>query len=209
MPVDFHSAAADFVQLVDRVPRERLDGPGLGEWTLRELIGHTARAISTVSAYLELPAPPVATVHSAAEYLEVVLRQQGDDEAIMLRSRAAGAALRDEHLAAELEALVGEAAQSVAAAGPARLVSVGGGQHPPAIRLDHYLRTRVFELTVHGLDIADAAGIDWQPAPAHVLDALHLAALNASARGMGEDALRLLTGRRPDAGLADVLRAGR
>ncbi|MFA4840466.1 MAG: maleylpyruvate isomerase N-terminal domain-containing protein [Agrococcus sp.] len=208
MPVDFASAASDLTSLVERVPRERLDGPGLGEWTLRELIGHTTRAITTVTAYLELPEPSEVTVHSAAQYLEVVLRQRGDDEAIMLRGRAAGSAL-GEDLVGEIEALTVEASRAVDTAGLHRRVAIGATSEGIAMRLGEYLRTRVFELTVHGLDIADAAGVDWRPPPAHLLDALHLAAGNASARGMGEEALRYLTGRRPDAGLEGVMRAGR
>lgn len=207
MTVDFPLAALGLAELVERVPAARLDGPGLGEWTLRELIGHTSRAVATVTAYLEQPAPPAITVHSAAEYLEVVLRQRGDDEAILLRGRAAAAALADP-LAPELRGLALDAIAAVHAAGPDRLVSVGGGPDPVAMRLDEYLRTRTFELTVHGLDIADAAGVAWHPAPANMLDALHLAAMNACARGMGEEALRTLTGRRPDAGLDGVMRAG-
>lgn len=206
MSVRFDDAVSDLAELVRRVPRELLDGPGLGEWTLRELIGHTSRAITTVTAYLEHPEPEAITIHSASEYLEVVLRQHGDDEAILLRGRAAGAALGDD-LAAEIEAMHVEAATAIAAAGLDRRIAIGGDA-TIAMRLGEYLRTRVFELTVHGIDIADAAGIAWAPVPAHVLDALHLAAANASARGAGIQALRLLTGRRPDAGLEGVLRAG-
>ncbi|WP_035253606.1 maleylpyruvate isomerase N-terminal domain-containing protein [Agrococcus lahaulensis] len=206
MTVRFDDAASDLVQLVRRVPRERLDGPGLGEWTLRELIGHTSRAITTVTAYLAQPEPEAVTIHSASEYLEVVLRQHGDDEAILLRGRAAGAALGDD-LAAEIEAMHVEAAAAIAAAGPDRRIAIGGDA-TIAMRLGEYLRTRVFELTVHGIDIADTAGVEWTPVPAHVLDALHLAAVNASARGAGIESLRLLTGRRPAAGLDGVLRAG-
>lgn len=207
MAVDFPLAASELAALVARVPADRLDGPGLGEWTLRELIGHASRAISTVGAYLALPAPAEATVGSAVKYLEVVLRQRGDDEAILLRGRAAGVELGDDPAAA-IEALSGATADAVAAAGPARIVAVGAAGDA-AMRLDEYLRTRVFELTVHGIDIADAAGIAWAPPPAHVLDALHLAAANASARGAGVEALRLLTGRRPESGLAGVMAADR
>jgi len=206
MPVRFVNAASEFATLVDRVPLERLDGPGLGEWTLRELIGHTSRALSTVVDYLERPAPPAPTVHSASEYLEVVLRQRGDDEAIALRGRAAGAALGDDPVV-PITALVIAAVDAADAAGPDRLVAVGSDADPVAMRLGDYLRTRSFELTVHGIDIADAAGLDWAPPPAHVLDALHLAAANASARDRGVEALRYLTGRRPDAGLEGVFRA--
>ncbi len=208
MPVDFPAACSELVALVARVPPERLDGPGLGEWTLRELIAHTARAISTVTDYLAAPEPREATVHSAAEYLEVVLRQQGDDEAILRRGRAAARALGGE-LAAEIEALAAAAAHAVGEARPERLVAVGSGPEPVAMALREYLRTRVFELTVHGIDIADAAGLAWAPPTAHVLDALHLAASNASARDRGVEALRLLTGRRPAAGLEGVMAAGR
>jgi uncharacterized protein (TIGR03083 family) len=206
MSVRFDDASSDLAELVRRVPRERLDGPGLGEWTLRELVGHAARAITTVTAYLAHPEPPAITIRSATEYFEIVLRQHGDHEAILLRGRAAGAALGDD-LSAEIEAMHVEAAAAIAAAGPDRLVAIGGDP-TMAMRLGEYLRTRVFELTVHGIDIADAAGLEWEPPPAHVLDALHLAAANASARGSGAQALRLLTGRRPDAGLGDALRAG-
>ncbi len=48
------------------------------------------------------------------------------------------------------------------------LTTIAGG-----MRLDEYLRTRIFELVVHGLDIQSATGIDpafdqepwWTPAP--------------------------------------------
>ena len=207
MTVHFGRAAFELVDLVGLVPPERLDGPGLGEWTLRELIGHASRGISTVTAYLEGPSRPEPTVHSATEYLEVVLRQQGDDEAIVLRGRAAGSALGDD-IAAQVAALATEAVDAVEAAGLDRCVAIGAGDDPVVMRLGEYLRTRVFELTVHGIDIADAAGVHWAPPPAHVLDAVHLAAANASARGAGVEALRLLTGRRPEAGLAGIMRAG-
>ena len=94
MTVLFARAATEFATLVSFVPRDRFEGPGLGEWTLRELIGHTSRALSTVVDYLAQPAPPQITVGSATEYLEVVLRQRGDDEAIMLRGRTAAGADR-------------------------------------------------------------------------------------------------------------------
>ncbi|WP_347755774.1 maleylpyruvate isomerase N-terminal domain-containing protein [Agrococcus sp. ProA11] len=207
MTVDFGMAASEFCALVERVPHEALDGPGLGEWSLRELIGHTSRAISTVSEYLAAPSPAVSTVHSASEYLEVVLRQQGDDRAIAERGRAAAAQLGDD-AAGAIAALAADAIRAVGAAAPDRLLTVGS-DGSVAMPLQEYVRTRVFELTVHGIDIADAARLTWTPPAAHLIDALHLAAANATARDAGVEALRLLTGRRPDAGLDGVLAAGR
>ncbi len=208
--VHFKLAALELCTLVDRVPVDRLDGPGLGEWSLRELIGHASRAISTVTDYLAVPEPAAATVQSASEYLEVVLRRQGDDEAIALRGKAAAQQLGAD-LPGALARLASAAIAAVDAAGPERRIAIATAPATGtgiAMQLDEYLRTRVFELTVHGIDIADAAGLEWTPPTAHLIDALHLAAVNASARHAGVEALRILTGRRPDAGLAGVMAAG-
>jgi hypothetical protein len=40
----FLAAAAAFVELVERVPADRWDGPGLGVWNVRELTGRTVSA---------------------------------------------------------------------------------------------------------------------------------------------------------------------
>lgn len=48
----FTSAAMAFAQLVHQVPAGAWDGPGLGEWDLRALVGHTSRSLITVSTYL-------------------------------------------------------------------------------------------------------------------------------------------------------------
>ena len=37
----FAEAARTFVGLVRALPNDRWDGPGLGEWDLRSLVGHT------------------------------------------------------------------------------------------------------------------------------------------------------------------------
>ena len=37
----FRAAAVSFADLVSRLPADRWDSPGLGDWTLRELVGHT------------------------------------------------------------------------------------------------------------------------------------------------------------------------
>ena len=92
MTVHFGRAAFELVDLVALVPTERFDDPGLGEWTLRELIGHTSRALSTVVGYLAQPEPGELTVQTASDYLEVVLRQRGDDDAIAELLRHGGPA---------------------------------------------------------------------------------------------------------------------
>ena len=44
----FGQAARAVAALVDTIPPERWDGPGLGEWDLRALVGHTSRSLLTV-----------------------------------------------------------------------------------------------------------------------------------------------------------------
>jgi hypothetical protein len=72
------------------------------------------------------------------------------------------------------------------------LIEVIGGL---GIRLHTYLPTRVFELAVHGLDIARATGLSFE-LPADVLDAATvLAARIGVATGHGDALLMSLTGR--------------
>ena len=46
--VAFLSAADSFVAQVARIPVRDLAGPGLGDWDLRALVGHTSRSLVTV-----------------------------------------------------------------------------------------------------------------------------------------------------------------
>ena len=44
----FLAAAGTVADLVDAIPDTAWDGPGLGEWDLRALVGHTSRSLVTV-----------------------------------------------------------------------------------------------------------------------------------------------------------------
>lgn len=195
--VDFPLAAHELVALVHRVPRERLDGPGLGEWSLRELIAHASRAVTVVPGYIVGDDRPI-TAPTAEAYFRVMLDTVGDDAAVAERGRQESRLLGDD-VATAVERRATDALARVPASGR---VAVGD----VVMDLGEYLRTRVLELTVHGIDIADAAGLAWEPPAAHVADALRIAAANAAERD-GVEALRLLTGRRPSAGLAGIFRS--
>src|SRR5207249_10881660 len=52
----YAEAARTFVSLVRAIPAGSWDGPGLGEWDLRSLVGHTSRSLITVETYLSKPA---------------------------------------------------------------------------------------------------------------------------------------------------------
>ena len=190
----YAAAAEAFLDLVAPVPVERYAGPGLGEWDLRALVGHTARSFVTVTTYLTTRAETVAA-GSTGEYYALVARiaaAEGTD-AIRERGRAAGAALGDQPLEALHDARAAAEAALEGLAGDDPVVETLGG----GMRVSDYLPTRTFELTVHALDIAAALGIAFRPPRAALAEALHVAADSALELGLGTDVLLALTGRRP------------
>ena len=188
----FESAARSFAGLVHRIPGDRWDGPGLGDWDLRSLVGHTSRSLITVSTYLETSAErdDVATPQAYYARIREVASDAGAD-AIVERGRQAG---RD--LGADPAGTIDELVQRVLgelASTDNPLIEVIGGL---GIRLQTYLPTRTFELAVHGLDIARATGLSFT-LPEDVLDeATVLAARIGVATGQGETVLLSLTGRK-------------
>ena len=55
----FKIASSFFVQVVALVSDGEWNSPGLGRWSLLELVGHTNRAHTTLEDYLLRPQPPV------------------------------------------------------------------------------------------------------------------------------------------------------
>ncbi len=94
----YADAATWFVSLVRQVDG-RWDEPGLGSWSVRDLVGHTSRALLTVESYLrEGPGPVEAP--SAVDYFLRSREALADAEAVAERGRQAGAALGDDPPAA-------------------------------------------------------------------------------------------------------------
>lgn len=188
----YADAAHCCAELIDRIPGDFWNGPGLGEWDLRSLVGHTSRALSTVITYLPKPAA-VEQVLSSAAYFQLALGPAGTDSAAVTdRGRAAGAALGPEPAAA-VNALVAEAmAMLDAEPGDPVIQTIAGG-----IRLSNYLPTRTFELTVHTLDIAAATGLPVSPPPQALTEALRIAVDLVDSGGSAVSVLRALTGRQP------------
>jgi uncharacterized protein (TIGR03083 family) len=187
----FALAAHGFAVLVHDVPADKWDSPGLGEWDLRSLVGHASRSLITVSTYLKTPAE-VEDVTSAHDYYVQIQDYASKIGAadIVERGRQAGRDLGDDP-AATVDGLVSQVLDELADAGDP-LISVIGGL---GIRLSNYLPTRVFELAVHGLDIARAVGISFALPPDVLEEATALAARIAVAEGHGEPVLLALTGR--------------
>ena len=175
---------------VDRIPADAWAEAGLGEWSVRDLVGHTSRALLTVIDYLARPVEH--EVHrSAVAYFAAGATAAADAAGVAERGRQAGRDL-GEKPASRFRELVDEAVTIAEATDPDLVVhTVAGG-----MRVAAYLPTRTFELCVHGLDIAAATGVPLELPPEAVEEAASITAVVAARRGLGPDLLLAMTGRR-------------
>lgn len=191
MTMTFRSAATAFADLVHAIPESAWDGPGLGDWDLRALVGHASRSLITVSTYLRAPADR-EDVTSPADYYAWVHEHlaTADPGAIVERGRQAGRDL-GEHPAVAVDSLLERALADVAAVEDPLITVIGG----LGLRLSTYLPTRVFELAVHGLDVARAVGLDFTVPDDALAEATVLAARISVRLGSATPVLLALTGR--------------
>jgi hypothetical protein len=188
----FLAAAATFEQQVASIPESALVGPGLGGWDLRSLVGHTCRSLVTVETYLDQPAADIDVPTAPDYYVAIAPILAGEGPEIVERGRQAGLALGDDPTS-YVAALAGRVRDKLAGFAPDYVLTTIAGGMP----LEEYLRTRTFELVVHGLDIERACGV--APGSGHdvLVDATTLAAEAAVLTRRGADLLLALTGRAP------------
>ncbi len=185
----FKESAEFFIQTISQVPGEAWASPGLGEWTLRDLAGHTSRSFVNLETYAARPGTSVDP-HTPVDYFLSVRSTLADPASVAQRGREAGQEL-GEHPVAWAQT----AAQRVSdllegLPDDAILTTPVGG-----MRLIDYLPTRIFELTIHTLDVAKALNLQTEPPPAPMLVTLHLLADLAVATGAGPDLAFAVTGR--------------
>jgi uncharacterized protein (TIGR03083 family) len=187
---NFADAARTYADLVRWIRPDQWDGPGLGEWSLRSLVGHTSRSLITVDSYLDQPADTEAATSAAEYYAAILSGQMATSDAVTERGRQAGLALGDDP-AGFVDGLVARVLPHLERDDDPLITTVVGG-----MRLSRYLVTRTFELVVHGFDIAAAAGLD---SPEHSDDVLTevatVAATTAVLTGEGPRLILALTGR--------------
>ena len=147
----FADAAAWFVATTALVG-DRWSEPGLGEWDVRSLVGHTSRSLLTVEAYLAQPAP-AAEISSPDGYVRAT-RAIAAGPAVAVRGREAGAALGADPAAAVAEIAARVLPLVGSCDGTELVTTIAGG-----MRLSDYLPTRTFELAVHTTDLATALGV--------------------------------------------------
>ncbi|WP_236863821.1 maleylpyruvate isomerase N-terminal domain-containing protein [Brevibacterium daeguense] len=185
----FDEASEATLSVIDAIPDDAWSRPGLGDWTIHELAAHTIRAWTMVVRYLHEPVQADDPL-TAEEYFCQAMSAPGVHEGVLQRGREEAAGLTD------LPAAAHEAAELARA----ELSGASGERHVTSrfgpLTLDEYLRTRAFELTVHGIDLARAAQL---PVPQGLVScaglAAELAARVAAARGTAIPLLLAATGR--------------
>ncbi|MGB8383585.1 MAG: maleylpyruvate isomerase family mycothiol-dependent enzyme [Dermatophilaceae bacterium] len=186
----YFAAVDAFLVLADQVRPDDWERPALGVWDVRSLVGHTGRAMTTVRDYLAKPAEQVAC-QTAAEYFAAALSRASADvhEGVAQRGVAEGQALGEDP-PASLRALADQVRALLADAGNPVVTTFAGG-----MRLQDYLQTRVFELTVHSLDLADALGHTYELPREAVELSVEMIGRVGVLSGRGPQVLRVLTGR--------------
>jgi uncharacterized protein (TIGR03083 family) len=184
----FADAADWFVRTAATVG-DRWGDPGLGEWDVRSLVGHTSRSLLTVEAYLARPAA-TAEVRSAAGYVRATSDIAAGPE-VTARGREAGGALGADPAGAVAEIAARVVPSVTALDGSELLTTIVGG-----MLLRDYLPTRTFELVVHTADLATALGLPLDVPEAAARQALGLVAEVAAGTDRAGPLLRAATGRR-------------
>ncbi len=183
-------SAEFFAGLVDGVDIDGWEAPALGQWTVRDLAGHTYRSISTVVGYSEKPAPQVDVESAVAWILNV--RQNADPDRIAEMGRSAGLEIMDSPQMM-VRGFLSMARDRVNELDEDFILATPQG----GMRLIDYLALRIMELVIHGGDLARALGVEAPPPPSGMQVALQVLAGVAVAEGRGPALADALTGRTP------------
>jgi uncharacterized protein (TIGR03083 family) len=198
----YREAAEAYVAVVDGIAPDQWSRPTIGDWTVRELVAHTARALLTVETYLAQPAAR-ADLDTSAAYFAAGLAPEGIHADVARRARDQADALGP-----DVRTEVTEVAQRVLALVDRTPDDAVVGTFVGGMRLIDYLPSRVVELVVHTLDLTDAlGGPPVLPSSAASVALATLAEVGAVRPGIVDAAalVRALTGRAPLPGDLNVL----
>ncbi len=183
----FADAATWFVRMAELVG-DRWSQPGLGEWDIRALVGHTSRSLLTVEAYLAQPAAAIE-IASATDYFRATSAVAAGP-AVAARGRDAGTALGSDPAAAVAEIAARVLPLVDSQDGTELVTTIAGG-----MALADYLPTRTFELAVHTSDLAVALDAPAEVPPTAAAQALQIVANLAVTDGLAAHLLLSATGR--------------
>jgi uncharacterized protein (TIGR03083 family) len=169
-------------------------------WTVKDELAHTAVAVSRTLEMLALPAPPGPPVTAAGYFVADRRFEQAVDAVRVDSAQQFAAGQSTSELIDWFDQQWRAVATAVGGTPGDRLVTT---RHGDPMRLTDFQVTRVFELAVHGLDLADALGVaPWlTPEAAAIVDGLLLGPRAPEARQvLGTDSaglIRYATGRTP------------
>ena len=161
----------------------------LGQWTLRDLAGHTYRSISTVVGYSEKPAPQV-DVESTTQWI-LNVRQNANPDRVAELGRSAGLEIMD-NPQMMVRGFLNMARDRVNDLDEDFILATPQG----GMKLIDYLQLRTMELVIHGSDFAQAAlGVESTPPASGMQVTLQVLTGVAVAEGRGPALANALTGR--------------
>ena len=178
-----------FASIVDMIDIDGFEAPALGEWCVRDLIGHTYRAFTTVLSYSAAPAEQV-DIEKPVDYFLKLLSNDIDHGQVAERGRAAGLEIIDDpkmmvrgfatYVKNKLEELNDDHIMGTLAGG---------------MRLIDYLPTRTFELIIHTMDLTQALGVESNPPERGMELTLQIIGQLALHRGHAPELVLAATGR--------------
>lgn len=154
--MDAFAAEARAVQdtLADVEP-EDWDKPGLGEWTVAELVAHLIRAADRITAYLNVEVEGTQPACDRVAYFDFSHLDRADmASAVAGRSRDDAARYGVSTLVDRFSAAVDETLTRCRDLSEDHLIHTIQGP----MELGEYAATRVLELTVHHMDLCQALG---------------------------------------------------
>ena len=178
-----------FVSIVDSIEIDAFAAPALGEWCVRDLVGHTYRSFTTVLSYSAVPSDKV-DFERPVDYFLRLLSSDVNHGHIAERGRAAGLEIIEDpkmmvrgfamYVKNKLEELSDDHIMG----------TLTGG-----MRLIDYLPTRTFELIIHTMDLTKALGLESSPPRRGMETTLQMIGQLALNRGYAQDLILSSTGR--------------
>ncbi|MET8042437.1 maleylpyruvate isomerase N-terminal domain-containing protein [Micromonospora sp. NPDC005215] len=186
----FSAECAQLTEILAELVDADLDRPtDCPPWTVRELVAHVRTGVGRLADMLAEPAPPRAEVDAAGYFGTAKFTPQVDADRIAGGRRDASQVDRAA-LATELDRAWRATDAAVAAVPPDRVVRT---RHGDAMGVTEFLRTRVVEVGVHGLDLAAALGRPpWLTPPAAGVIADLLTGGRPTPPGLGWDQLTVI-----------------
>lgn len=149
----FRDECGRLVEVLRDLTEADLDRPtDCRPWTVRDLLAHVRAGVGRLAGMIAAPAPPVAVV-DAAGYFGAAKFTPPVDAARIDSGRREGRDLGAAALADDVDRVWRGTLDAVGTQPPDRVVRT---RHGDAMTVVEFLRTRVVEVGVHGLDLAAA-----------------------------------------------------